>query len=346
MLKQRLIVGLLLIALTAAGVAAEPPKQVNIAVIDFAAENMPQIEALTVTSFFRTGLVNANMFNVLERNSMDSILTEQGFQMSGCTSNDCAVKIGKLLNAEKIVIGSVSKLDNYYYITASVVDVESGKIICSDRVMTSKKKQLPDKAEDLALTLSEILAGKKPADRRKLDFEKMGILIYDIGPFATVPSATQIVNGPASDYYRFNIKTQDASSIVSMTPSVGFRYFIFDDLYADFGFGFPKTAQNENLNIGFSGSFNVVNNLNYSVQQDMTYLLSVNHLFCPYKKVRFPVGIGVLSTSFKMSYTEGNYAYTSVNSDAPLANSHQRGVEGICCFGYFPSTVLTWPIFP
>jgi hypothetical protein len=34
------------------------------------------------------------------------------------------------------------------------------------------------------------------------------------------------------------------------------------------------------------------------------------------------------------------------SNEAPLANSRQRGVEGVCCFGYFPSTVLIWPTLP
>ena len=39
---------------------------------------------------------------------MEQILVEQGFQQSGCTTNECMVEVGKLIGVEKIVSGSIS----------------------------------------------------------------------------------------------------------------------------------------------------------------------------------------------------------------------------------------------
>lgn len=42
--------------------------------------------------------------------------------------------MGKLLNVQKIFIGTISKLENRYYITMRLVDIENGKIIYSDKI--------------------------------------------------------------------------------------------------------------------------------------------------------------------------------------------------------------------
>ena len=60
---------------------------------------------------------------------MEEILTEQGFQLSGCTSSECAVEAGKLLGVEKMIGGSVNKLGNLYTLFIRKIDVESGEIL-------------------------------------------------------------------------------------------------------------------------------------------------------------------------------------------------------------------------
>jgi hypothetical protein len=59
---------------------------------------------------------------------MESILTEQGFQLSGCTSAECAVEAGKLLGVNKMVTGSVGKLGELYNINIRLFDVGTGRI--------------------------------------------------------------------------------------------------------------------------------------------------------------------------------------------------------------------------
>ena len=92
---------------------------------------------------------------------MDRILVEQSFQSSGCTDSECAVKMGKLLNVQKMIIGSLTKFGNYYYISASVIDVETGKIDCSEKVACKTQKDSPDRAEDLAVLVAEKMTNKR-----------------------------------------------------------------------------------------------------------------------------------------------------------------------------------------
>jgi hypothetical protein len=69
------------------------------------------------------------------------------------------------------------------------------------------------------------------------------------------------------------------------------------------------------------------------------------------RDIQFPVQkpfMGFLDMDGLPGSKHGLYPITiRLNSnDTPLANSLQRGVKGVRCLGYFPSTVLIWPTFP
>lgn len=88
----------------------------KIAVIDLESQNISGGEAIIVTDFLRQDLVDTQKFVLVERKKIEEILKEQKFQLSGCTTAECAVEVGKLLNVEKIVIGSINYLGQKYFI--------------------------------------------------------------------------------------------------------------------------------------------------------------------------------------------------------------------------------------
>ena len=110
-------------------------EKLNIAVTDFEARApLSQSDAAFISDFVRSDLVNSDVFNVIEKNNMDKVLAEQGFQQTGCSSAECAVRIGKILNVKYMSVGSCGQLLGKYIITINVVDVESAKIIYSDDI--------------------------------------------------------------------------------------------------------------------------------------------------------------------------------------------------------------------
>ena len=55
------------------------------------------MESATLTDRLQSEMVNTNAIIMVERNQMEEILNEQGFQQSGCTSAECAAEVGALL---------------------------------------------------------------------------------------------------------------------------------------------------------------------------------------------------------------------------------------------------------
>jgi hypothetical protein len=70
---------------------------------------------------------------------MNEILKEQGFQQTGCTTQECVIQIGRLIGVSKIIAGSVGKIGSMYVITVRIVNVENGKIENSVEYTSNRK---------------------------------------------------------------------------------------------------------------------------------------------------------------------------------------------------------------
>jgi TolB-like protein len=131
----------------------------SIAVLELEPLGISENEAKVLSSRLRTELFGTENFTVLERDKMDEILKEQGFQLSGCTTNECVVEAGKLIGVEQMVAGNIAKIDNLYSLNIRLIDVETGKVL-----MTATEDcecQLKDVLINSIKKVSEILAGKK-----------------------------------------------------------------------------------------------------------------------------------------------------------------------------------------
>ncbi|MBI4977401.1 MAG: hypothetical protein HZC28_07970 [Spirochaetes bacterium] len=103
---------------------------VRVGVIDFTGKNgISASEASTTSDIFRSMLVKSTRFTLLERSQMDTILKEVAFQQTGCTEAGCAVQIGRMLNMERIIYGTVSRVEKKIYVNISMIDIETSKVL-------------------------------------------------------------------------------------------------------------------------------------------------------------------------------------------------------------------------
>lgn len=107
------------------------------AVLELKGEGISDSNARLISSRLRTHLFDSNKFIVVEREKMNELLNEQGFQLSGCTSDECAIEAGKLLGVRYIIAGDVGKIGKLYTISLRLIDVETGRLV---RVITEDCK--------------------------------------------------------------------------------------------------------------------------------------------------------------------------------------------------------------
>jgi TolB-like protein len=83
-------------------------------------------EAESVTDMFSSALQNTGRFTVVERNKLNAVLQEQGFQAT--QNGEDIVKAGKILSVRKIFSGSIGMLGDKYIVNLKMIDVESSLV--------------------------------------------------------------------------------------------------------------------------------------------------------------------------------------------------------------------------
>jgi len=131
---------------------AVPP--VNMAVVTLGAQGVSSSDAVIITDILRNELVKTGACNVLERENMETILAEHAFQRTGCTSEECAVRIGKLLNVKRTIAGNFGKFMGKYILTVKVVDIETGRVIFADSAKAKNEDAVESEVRKMALRIA------------------------------------------------------------------------------------------------------------------------------------------------------------------------------------------------
>ncbi|MFC1483468.1 PEGA domain-containing protein [Candidatus Neomarinimicrobiota bacterium] len=119
---MRCLIGLSLIGTLAAQVTQ------SLAILDLEGRGISAIEAASLTDRLRAALVRTRSVTIVERGQMEQILSEQDFQITGCTSDECAVDVGQLLGVTTMVAGSIGRVGATYSVDIRTIEVQTGRI--------------------------------------------------------------------------------------------------------------------------------------------------------------------------------------------------------------------------
>ncbi len=126
-----------------------------IAVLDF--EPRSGVTADTadfVTERVRIELFKSQKFKIVERKDMAKILEEQKLELSGLTGSDYATKVGQLLSAQKIMLGTITRIEGTYYINSRVIDVETGVMEYGDTAKAETQSGLSEASHTIVLEMT------------------------------------------------------------------------------------------------------------------------------------------------------------------------------------------------
>jgi hypothetical protein len=129
----------------------------TIAVLNFEAKNVGQETADAVSDILSTELFNTQRFRVIERQAINKVINELKFQMTGVTDMSQAIEIGKMLNAEKVVVGTVSKFgDRTIIINIKLVDVKTSNLELAEKTQTDRGEEgLPEAVDELVQRIAQ-----------------------------------------------------------------------------------------------------------------------------------------------------------------------------------------------
>lgn len=163
-------------------------ERMRIAVLPFeiGASGVPPDAAVGIADMMVTALVKTKVYEIVEREQLQKILSEQKFGMSGLVDPSTAVQIGKMLGVKKIIIGKITQMgvtqSEVIFIkraTAKVsidiriIDVETG-IIDSTETATGEESLTRISGDNLASLLQ----------REQLRGVQAGVSSFDQSVFA------------------------------------------------------------------------------------------------------------------------------------------------------------------
>lgn len=107
-----------------------------VAVLDLESRGASALEAAGLTERLREEILKTGRFTIADRSNIDAALNELALQQTGCTSQECAVRVGRFLGVRKIVVGRVIKYNSQrWQISAQMIDVETTETLQAESII-------------------------------------------------------------------------------------------------------------------------------------------------------------------------------------------------------------------
>ena len=203
----------------------------KIAVLDFKAgagisqSDVDGISAVFTTYFYPRG------YTIVERNQVDRVLREQGFQGTNLTESDM-VRLGQILNVNKIVVGDVNFVLGQYNVDVRVVDVQAAYITGRDGATfpqgSSYRETMKNLAERLASQIAMVTGatggssrsqslGKSPSGRVETIMGYLQVYPEDLGTFNGEPTSViaAVNRQKLYDYGDWRLPTNEELSLMA-----------------------------------------------------------------------------------------------------------------------------------
>ena len=209
----------------------------RVAVLDFKANGgVSQQTVDGITAIFAT-YFQPEGYTMVERTQIDKVIGEQGFQHNKNT-NKQMVKIGKILNVSKVVVGDVNLFLGNYNIDARVVNLETGTIDAIQGAAfsdTSYRKVIQELAQNLALMITDgvdlsvthnkamgVLDAKYQSDTIITLYNFLHVFPRDLGVFDAEPTniISRINESGQYGYCTWRIPSADELSLMKSNEIV------------------------------------------------------------------------------------------------------------------------------
>jgi len=166
---------------------SEVDDKVTLAVLDFEPRGISNLESQTLTDRFSTEVNNTGKAILVDRNSMNEVMQEQGYTQAECSSEECAAEVGAMLGVQFMISGAIGKLGDTYTIDAKMFDVATGA--AEKTINTTYTGKVDGLITEIEILAWEIMGIKAPIT---LLNKRMNNNIVDSGPTQKTPMGALI----------------------------------------------------------------------------------------------------------------------------------------------------------
>lgn len=164
---MRKLIAAFFIVTVAAVCAFAKPKSMAVATFDINNNAVSKDDAEGVTELYIAELVSSGKVDIVDRNNFNKLLKEMQFQTSDWANSEKTVKLGTAAGAEIISRGQIIKLGSKMYLSATLIDVKTAKVLSSakvqfvsiDDIFGILTKFAKDAVEGLSLKIGDIGPG-------------------------------------------------------------------------------------------------------------------------------------------------------------------------------------------
>ncbi len=100
----------------------------TVAIIDFESLGLSVSETRVLVNRLRNEIAGLAVYTVVERQEIERILQEQDLSGSGCTTSECLVETGRILNVKYIIGGSIGRVGRTFSISMRMMDVATSQL--------------------------------------------------------------------------------------------------------------------------------------------------------------------------------------------------------------------------
>jgi hypothetical protein len=136
--------------------ALKPGVPVKLAIMGFEGKGVSDEVADVCVASLTNSLANIDYITLVERRQIEKIVNEQKFQLSGLTEEE-GVQVGKISNADIVLLGSVGKLGSSLVLSARLISVTTGKVVKAREVVCEecRDQDIYDAITMLAATIAQ-----------------------------------------------------------------------------------------------------------------------------------------------------------------------------------------------
>lgn len=113
----------------------------QIALIDFYGNDVDKSIIKNIQNNIENNLIKDGTYKIIDRNNISKILTEQQIQLTGITENFKAVEIGRLLNAEYLLLGEITTIKNQINLFLKLIHIESATVKKAESIAINNNYQ-------------------------------------------------------------------------------------------------------------------------------------------------------------------------------------------------------------
>ena len=164
---KKIILALIALLFTALVFGQTEPKSMAVATFDVTGNAVSSDEAEAITELYITELVSTGKVSVVDRTNFNKLIQEMQFQAGDWADSEKTVKLGTAAGAELISRGQIIKLGSKLYLSATVIDVKTAKVLSSAKTQFNSLDDIfgiltsfaNDAVEGLSLKIGDIGPG-------------------------------------------------------------------------------------------------------------------------------------------------------------------------------------------